>query len=549
MPRAIEGLVDQWGRPLRRAELTREIAAPTLGGVRSALPGYPGDGLNPDRLATILREADAGDPVRYMELAEQTEERFAQYLSVLGTRKRQVAQLEITVDPASDSPQHVKHADTVRDWLERDELCDELFDILDAIGKGWSFTEILWDTSEGQWRPSLAWRDPRWFRPDRVSLARPMMLDDNGQQRELPGGKFIVAQIKAKSGLPLRSGLARAATWLWMFSAFTQRDWAIFTQNFGMPVRLGKYGAGATEQDKETLYRAVANIAGDMAAVVPDSMIIEFIEAKGLGASVKHYEERADWIDRQASKLVLGQTATTDSVTGGLGSGKEHAEVREDIERADAKALAGVLNRDLVRVWVALEYGPQEKYPKIRIGRPEQADVKMIVEAVGKLLPAGLKVGQRQMAELIGLGAPDEDDELLVAPAAPAAARPQDAGAGDLALRQAQDEVAGADDEEDDTPARREAMAAKKPRRKREPDEIAADAAAAIAPDVFDELRALVEASADFQSLRAALALRPSTGSGGQGEGDPAFTQALGQAMMVAELIGRADILEQESDG
>ena len=44
--------------------------------------------------------------------------------------------------------------------------------------------------------------------------------------------------MKAKSGLPLRSGLARIVSWAWMFKAFTQRDWAIFAQTFGQPVRV-----------------------------------------------------------------------------------------------------------------------------------------------------------------------------------------------------------------------------------------------------------------------------------------------------------------------
>src|SRR5690606_13253376 len=116
-------------------------------------------------------------------------------------------------------------AEAIRDWLTRDELMDELFDILDAVGKGVSFTEILWDTSEGQWRPGrLAWRDPRWFRPARHDLRTPMMIDETGQEVPLPAGKFIHAQVRAKSGLPIRSGLARVAAWGWMFKAFTLRD-------------------------------------------------------------------------------------------------------------------------------------------------------------------------------------------------------------------------------------------------------------------------------------------------------------------------------------
>ena len=50
-------------------------------------------------------------------------------------------------------------------------------------------------------------------------------------------------------------------------------------------------------------------------------------------------------------------------------SGKEHRQVQEDIERADAKALSAIINRDLIRCWIDLEYGSQKKYPRLRIGR------------------------------------------------------------------------------------------------------------------------------------------------------------------------------------
>ena len=259
-------IVDRWGRPIKRSVLREEVAAPTLGGVRSPISGYPGDGLNPVRLAGILRAADQGDPIQYLELAETIEERDPHYLAVLSTRKRAVGQIEITVEAASDDDRDVEMAVMVRDWLKRDELTEEVFDILDCIGKGYSFTEIIWDTSEGQWRPArLEWRDPRWFRFDRVNLTTPMMLDANGQEVPLEPFKFIYAQIKAKSGLSLRAGLARVAAWGWMFKAFTQRDWAIFTQTYGQPLRVGKWAQGASEDDKATLFDAVANIAGDCA--------------------------------------------------------------------------------------------------------------------------------------------------------------------------------------------------------------------------------------------------------------------------------------------
>lgn len=407
-------LLDRWGRPIQRAELKQEVAAPTFGGIRSPISGYPADGLNPMRLAAILREADMGDPVRYLELAETIEERDLHYLGVLGTRKRSVSQIEITVKPGGDSALDEELATMVREWLQRDELQDELFDILDAIGKGYGFTEILWDTSAGQWMPDqLKRRDPRWFRFDRIDLETPMMLGASGQEEPLPGYKFIFNQMKAKSGLPMRSGLARAVVWGWMFKAYTQRDWAIFTQTYGQPLRVGKFGQGASEADRDTLFRAVANIAGDCAAIIPESMMIEFVETGNLGSSTDHYERRSDWLDKQVSKAVLGQTATTDAETGGLGSGKEHREVQEDIERADCKALAAVLNRDLIQPWVILNHGEQSRYPQLVIARPEAEDLAAFSSAIGGLIDRGLRVKAQEVREKFGLATPAAGDEIL----------------------------------------------------------------------------------------------------------------------------------------
>ena len=407
-------LLDRWGKPVRRSVLRQEVAAPTLGGVRSPISGYPGDGLNPIRLANVLRAADQGDPIRYLELAETIEERDPHYLGVLGTRRRSVGQIEITVKAASDDARDVEIGNMVRDWLDRDELAGEIFDILDCIGKGYSFTEIIWDTSEGQWQPArLEWRDPRWFRFDRTDLATPMMLDENGQEQPLPGYKFIYAGLKAKSGLALRGGLARVAAWGWMFKAFTQRDWAIFAQTFGQPLRVGKWAAGASEDDKNTLFNAVANIAGDCAAIMPESMTIDFIESANVGSAHQLYKERSDWLDQQISKAVLGQTGTTDSVTGGLGSGKEHREVQEDLERADAKALSAILNRDLIRPWVNLEYGPQKRYPRLVIARPEKDDLDTLSGALGTLVPLGLEVSSNEVRDKLGLSEPKTGDKIL----------------------------------------------------------------------------------------------------------------------------------------
>ncbi|MBN9068417.1 MAG: DUF935 family protein, partial [Rhizobiales bacterium] len=270
---------DAYGRPVDTAKLKEEQAAPTIGSVRRVDAMHPAAGLAPQRLAAILRESIDGDPERYLALAEDMEERDPHYGSVLGTRKLQVAGLDITVEAAADDAQSVAHADLIREIVGRDAFEIELKDILDATGKGYSCTEILWDTSEGQWRPKrLAWRDPRWFRFDRVDGETPLLRDGAEDQPLKPFG-WIFHSFKAKSGLPIRGGLARGAAWSFLFKAFTGKDWAIFCEAYGQPLRLGTWGPGATEKDKETLLNAVMNIGADYAAIVPQSMAIDFIKA------------------------------------------------------------------------------------------------------------------------------------------------------------------------------------------------------------------------------------------------------------------------------
>lgn len=154
--------LDAYGRPVQTARLREEQAGPTLQAVRRRDALHPAAGLTPGRLASILRSSIDSTPEDYLALAEDMEERDLHYASVLQTRKLQVAGLQVTVEAAGDDARSIEIADFVREALARDDFDTELFDMLDAIGKGFSCVEIIWDTSGKQWMPArLAWRDPR----------------------------------------------------------------------------------------------------------------------------------------------------------------------------------------------------------------------------------------------------------------------------------------------------------------------------------------------------------------------------------------------------
>lgn len=417
-------ILDQYGNPIKKQDLQGEQATPSLTGVRTLRSHNVSYGLDPGKLGRILRQADDGEIEAYLELAEEIEEKESHYHSVLGTRKRSVSQLDITVEAASDEKADIENASIIEEWLDRDALEEELVDILDAIGKGFSVTEICWDTSGKLWLPSeLKYRDPRWFRFSREDGETLYMRDAAGDIPLQPF-KFIIHKHKAKSGLPIRGGVIRPVFWMYLFKNFSIKDWVTFAEAYGQPIRVGKYHAGASEEDRDVLLRAVANIGSDAAAIIPESMQIEFVESQNKSQTADVFEKLARFTDEQVSKVVLGQTMTTDNGSS-LSQAQVHENVKDDIERSDAKQLAATLNRQLVMPIIMLNKGPQERYPRIRIGRSENVDIEQVMNAADKAVRLGMRVSEKGLREKIGLPEPESDDDMLRLPAAPAPDQPQ----------------------------------------------------------------------------------------------------------------------------
>ena len=401
-------LIDYLGNKIKATLLSEHVAGAQAGGVRQVVSGHPADGLTPQRLSRILRAAAQGEPEQYFELAEDIEERDLHYAAVLATRKRSVAKLPITIKPASDSAEHKKHAELLQKWVDQGVLRTSLFDMLDGIGKALSVTEVDWQWNEGlkaMLPRELIWRTQRWFTFDQED-GETVLLREGVGGVPLAAHKFIIHRHKSKSGLTIRSGIARVALWAWMFKSFTVKDWAIFCQNYGQPIRIGKYGRGATEAEKDVLWRAVSGIAGDCAAIMPREMLIEFHEVGSKSSSTDMYERRADWHNREISKLVLGQTTTTDAVSGGHAVSQEHRLVQEDIESDDAGTITATLQLQLVPNIIAFNFGPQDAYPTLRIGRPDELPLGEFADAFDKLAKHGLTAEEGYLRDRLGIPTP-----------------------------------------------------------------------------------------------------------------------------------------------
>jgi len=195
--------------------------------------------------------------------------------------------------------------------------------------------------------------------------------------------------------------------WAWVFKSYAKRDWARFAKLYGQPLRLGRYHAGASPEDVAALKEAVFGMGSDAAAVIPKEMALEFVEAGGKSASADLYHKLVEYLDRQVSKAVLGQTMTTDDGSS-LAQAQVHNEVRLDLLRADARAISATLGRDLV----ALNLGDAPP-PRLHLEVEEPEDMAALAEQVAKLAAAGVAIPQAWVRERFGIPDPVAGETVI----------------------------------------------------------------------------------------------------------------------------------------
>lgn len=404
------------GEPMKRPSRA-EVATPTMTGVRSIWQEPVASGLTPQRLARVLRQSTepGADISEYLTLAEEIEEREPHYRSMMNTRKLALRGLPAIVEAATDEKADIDIADAVRTVVASTTYRRAIFHLADGIGKGFSAVEILWQTGADFWTPAeLKHCDPRFFQFDRLTGRQLRLREDgNPEGRVLPPNKFIIHVPALKSGLPIRNGLARVAMWAFMLKSFSLKDWMAFLDVYGIPWRVGKWGAGASDNDKRALLRAVSQIASDGAAIIPESMVIELLETKS-GKATDAFEKNCRYLDQQISKLVLGQTMTSEDGSS-LAQAEIHNEVRLDILGADADELAASLQNDLVEPFVRFNFGvPKNGFPKLSIPVVKPADLKALMATTGSFVDRGGRVAEAEVRDKLGWRDPAPEDRLLM---------------------------------------------------------------------------------------------------------------------------------------
>lgn len=428
------GALVAWGARVAAAarprDLSRRTAPPSVVGLRRAQQWRSvASWLTPERLRGIYLQVAQGTWCPdFFELAEEIEERDGHYRGVLQQRKLRAAGAPVDVLPASDDEADVKLADEVREKvMEGPGWHDMLLDLLDAIGKGVSCQEIVWERQGNAWTPAAYHRiDPRWLVFSYEDGETPLLLREGAGRDMMPAdsrggwdshadplaaGKFVYHRHRSKSGLPGRGGLAYLAATMWLLKSTAIRDWWAYGEVFGIPVRVGKYGPNATDQDIQTLVDAISALASDAGCIIPDTMQVEFVQAaRGGGQSDALFPAQARWCDEQISKAVVGQTMTTDDGSS-LSQAEVHADVRDDLVEDDVRQMCETVTAAIIAPWCALNgYADPARWPRLALPPQEEAvDVTAVVTAA----KAGLDVPQGWLRGRMGIPEPKEGEAIL----------------------------------------------------------------------------------------------------------------------------------------
>ncbi len=363
--------------------------------------------LNPDE---VLRSESRGRGIRLYEDLERDPHLFA----CLSSRKLAVAGRPWRVTPASDSPEDARVAAFCREQLSRANLREALLALLDAVLKGFAVCELIWERQgERIVISELRPRGQHRFLFDEAGSLRLLTPESPVGGEELPERKFVVFSCGSKTGSPYGSGLGAKLFWPVWFKKHGLKYWMVFAERFGSPTVIGKYPPGASPEQQAALLEAISAIQQETGIKIPDSMDIELLEAVR-SSSVNTYAELLSFMNAEVSKVVLGQTLTTqEGASGSYALGRVHAEVREDIIRADAHALAECLSRSAV-AWLCQFNFPGRPAARFEFAEgPEAADQAMAERDRLLFRDLGLPVARRHLYAKYGVPEPRPGEPLL----------------------------------------------------------------------------------------------------------------------------------------
>jgi len=331
-----------------------------------------------------------------------------QVRTVWAQRRLALTSCDTIVEPGADDAQSKAAADALKlelDAINWDDVTDKA---LSAVFYGWGVAEV-------SWRPNgtrvsfdrVVVRDRGRFRFDRYGGLY-LYSKATGEYIVMPERKFWVTRQGADHhdehyGL----GLAHSLYWPVFFKRHDVKFWLTFLEKFGMPTAIAKLPAGMlndkTDAGRAEIGKAKAmlrQIATDAGVVVPDNVTVELLEAARSGAA--DYKSMCDAMNAAISKVVIGQTMTTDNGSS-RSQAEVHAGVAQKIVEADSDLLCGSFNAGPVRWWTDYNF-PGAVPPKVYRQTEPPEDLAQRAERDSKIYALGFEPTEEYIEQTYGEG-------------------------------------------------------------------------------------------------------------------------------------------------
>lgn len=414
-------LVDPRGRPISITRLRQQDDPLVLGLKRGKFASVVAQGLTPERLVSIFAETRRGKLENFLALAKDLEKHDAHYRSLLALRKLAVLRRKPVVQPASQETADILIAEAFQEQVvDTPEWFEMTLHAMDSLGKGFSIVEMVWDFSEGQAHPFFVKRNPIDFTLDDATLTRIVRFSEPGTEEELERGKYACFSSGLLQGNPVDGALAYTASILYLYSNMMLKDFGDFIERFGTPTLLAKY---ASETIKDELFEGLEGLARAGYGVVPQNTSIDVLDGARIGGSENLHERGMEFLNRLKSKLVVGQTMTSDA-----GSSRSQAEVHERVEESindyDVLSVCTTQTQQIFEVWRELNFGTSGKTGTVDRPGDDEVDLGKLANLAGELADRGARVPYRRILDAAGFPDADEEtDEIL---------EPKSTGRGDI---------------------------------------------------------------------------------------------------------------------
>jgi len=203
----------------------------------------------------------------------------------------------------------------------------------------------------------------------------------------------------------------KAAQWI-IYKRNGMGDYAQYVEIFGQPIREGVYD-GYDDEAKQKLVDDLNNAGSSTVIVHPQGTSVNIIETGSKGSSNDLYGKLIEICNEELSKLVLGNTLTTQQGSSGgkngRGNSQVHKEEEEIINVNDEKFILDVLNYEMKDIFANL--GLNTEGGEFIYDNQEEVDVTQRI-LVDMQLSTKIPIGDDYWYETYGIPKPENYDEL-----------------------------------------------------------------------------------------------------------------------------------------